>query len=100
MLSPCRITTRPFESVIQRPAWESGGVGPAAIAGALATPRKRRTRSPAHAAAPERDAAAAIVRELISRRRPLKRREAASLYDISTARADRENRRGIAQSAL
>ncbi len=31
-LSPCSTTTRPSESVIQRPAWPSGMVGPAAAA--------------------------------------------------------------------
>src|SRR6266540_2735003 len=36
MFTPCRITTRPRASVIQRPSWVSGGVGPAAAAGPAA----------------------------------------------------------------
>src|SRR6266545_5025271 len=37
MLTPCRITTRPLASVSQRPSCRSGGVGPAAAAGAAMT---------------------------------------------------------------
>src|SRR3954468_11960325 len=36
MLIPCRTTTRPWASVIQRPAWPSGRAGFAIAAGAMA----------------------------------------------------------------
>src|SRR4051812_35298678 len=37
MFTPCRTTTRPFASVIQRPDWLSGALG-AAAAGAASAP--------------------------------------------------------------
>src|SRR6476659_671830 len=40
MLVPCRITTRPCASVIQRPAWVSGSAGAASAAEGIAQPSR------------------------------------------------------------
>src|SRR5438477_5494115 len=52
MLIPCTITTRPFASVIQRPAWLRGGVGPGAAVAAGAN-NNRATRERVAASAQE-----------------------------------------------
>src|SRR2546423_6786262 len=71
MLVPCRITTRPCASVIQRPAWVSGSAGAASAAAGTAQPSR-----PAQSAA----ARSVLVRlpliELSSRRLGARRKDA------------------------
>src|SRR2546421_8777225 len=50
MFVPCRITTRPRASVIQRPAWATGSAGAAWADAGIAQPARAAQRTSAHLA--------------------------------------------------